>query len=69
MSDLECKKQQETLDAVQSSIDKVSHEQVFCFWADASDKKELLKVKELSMNITANLAQLNCNKIAYRNWW
>lgn len=53
---LQSKKQEEGLNRVKSSIDKVTHEQVVGFWAIVSDLKQLFEVIELAMDITTDLA-------------
>jgi hypothetical protein len=54
VSNLQRKKQQESFDTVEASVDKVAHEQIVGLWALSTDLKQLLEVVELPMNVTTN---------------
>jgi len=53
-SDFEGHEQRHCFYRVITSVDVITHEQVICIWRFASDFKELHKIMELSVNISAN---------------
>ena len=55
---LQRQQQQERLNAVEASVDKVTHEQVVCVWNVASNLEELLQVKELTVYVATYLSHI-----------
>ena len=53
---LQRQQQQERLNAVEASVDKVTHEQVVCVWNVSSNLEELLQVKELTVDVATDLS-------------
>ena len=52
---LERQQKQESLDRVESTVDKVTHEDIVGLWAVSADAEQLHQVVELTVNIAANL--------------
>lgn len=54
-SNLQSKQKEKRLDAVESSVDKVTHEQVVRLGHVASDFEEFLQIVELTVDVSAYL--------------
>ena len=57
ISHFEGKQKQEGLDAVESPVDKVAHEEVVCVGHVAAHFEQLLEVVKLSVNVSAYLQE------------
>lgn len=54
IADLECQKQQKGLDAVESSINKIAHEEIVGVGHIAADFEKFFQVEKLAVNIATN---------------
>ena len=52
---LQCQQQEERLNTVESSVDKVAHEEIVCVGDVTADFEQLLEVVELTVNVAADL--------------
>ena len=62
---LECQQQQERLNAVEPSVDKVSHEQVVCVRHIATNLEQLFEVIKLTVNISTDLQQMHVKMVCH----
>jgi len=62
---LEGQQQQERLNAVEPSVDKVSHEQVVCVRHIATNLEQLFEVIKLTVNISTDLQQTQVKMVWY----
>lgn len=53
-SDFHGHEEGDCLDAIVTSINVVSHEQIVCVWSVAADSEQFYQIMELAMNITAH---------------
>ena len=53
ISNLERQQQQESLNRVESSVNKVTDEEVIRFWTVATNSEQFLQIIELTMNVAA----------------
>jgi len=54
IADFQANEEGDCLDRVLASVDIVAHEEVVVIWQLSSDVEELFKIKELTMDVTAN---------------